>query len=133
MTFNTRILGGKISVFQSVSILGYCIFPLFFGMVMLKVLGMVGYKHILIKIFIMLVGALWGVLGTYFLIKPPRCSLPVTSKTPRRVWHSTPFCSSTCSSRCWPFTCDRCVYWLIISGFIEEIGDRWLDFMIVLS
>lgn len=67
VTFNTRILGGKISLFQSVSILGYCIFPLFFAMVVLKILSLVGYNHILIKIFAMLIGALWGVLGKPFL------------------------------------------------------------------
>jgi protein YIPF6 len=67
VTFNTRILGGKISLFQSVSILGYCIFPLFFAMVVLKILSLVGYNHILIKIFAMLIGALWGVLGKSFL------------------------------------------------------------------
>lgn len=29
VTFNTKALGGQISFFQSVGILGYCIFPLF--------------------------------------------------------------------------------------------------------
>lgn len=106
MTFNTRILGGKISVFQSVSILGYCIFPLFFAMVILKILSMVGYNHILIKIFAMLIGALWGVMGNSRNMQLLPFSSQATSKNRRKQWHFTPFCYSTCSSRFLHSTCE---------------------------
>lgn len=68
VTFNTRTLGGKISLFQSVSILGYCIFPLFIAGVILKLLEMIGYKHIILKVLVMMAGAVWGVFCIFFLI-----------------------------------------------------------------
>jgi hypothetical protein len=96
VTFNTRILGGKISLFQSVSILGYCIFPLFFAMVILKILSLVGYNHILIKIFAMLTGALWGVLGKSIFIKLLLSLLQVTSMTLKNQLLSILFYSFIC-------------------------------------
>lgn len=62
VTFNTRILGGKISIFQSISILGYCIFPLFLVTVVMKILAIVGWKHIIVKIGLALLAAVWGVM-----------------------------------------------------------------------
>ena len=56
VTFNIRALGGQISFLQSVSTLGYCIFPLFIAGVVLKLLEMMGFKHILVKILIMMLG-----------------------------------------------------------------------------
>jgi|JI9StandDraft_2_1071091.scaffolds.fasta_scaffold1449052_1 hypothetical protein len=67
VTFNTRTLGGKISFFQSVAILGYCIFPLFIAGVLLKLLEMIGFKHVIMKVCVMVVGAIWGVFCTSFL------------------------------------------------------------------
>jgi hypothetical protein len=68
VTFNIRALGGQISFLQSVSTLGYCIFPLFIAGVVLKLLEMMGFKHILVKILIMMLGAIWGVIGSSCLI-----------------------------------------------------------------
>lgn len=106
VTFNTRILGGKISLFQSVSILGYCIFPLFFAMVILKMLSLMGFNHILIKIFAMLVGALWGVLGTSFVMQLPLFLSQVTSTRPVKLWPSIQLCFFTCLSHCWHCICE---------------------------
>ena len=64
VTFNTRILGGNITYFQSVAILGYCIFPLFIMLLLIKLLHMIGMKNILVKLLIILLGSLWGVYCT---------------------------------------------------------------------
>lgn len=64
VTFNTRILGGKISYFQSVSILGYCIFPLFLIIFMLKLTALFGMTSMLVRIVGVIVGSIWGVICT---------------------------------------------------------------------
>ncbi len=61
VTFNTRILGGKISYFQSVSILGYCIFPLFIIIFFLKILTAAGLKSMLVKVVGILIASFWCV------------------------------------------------------------------------
>jgi hypothetical protein len=82
VTFNTRTLGGRISFFQSVAILGYCIFPLFIAGVLLKVLQMIGFQHIVMKVAVMVAGAFWGVFCTYYLMQRHRCSSRLTSTSP---------------------------------------------------
>ncbi len=41
VTFNAQVLGGHISFFQSVCILGYCVFPLTLAALVLLVVGAV--------------------------------------------------------------------------------------------
>lgn len=36
VAFNTRILGGKMSLLQAVSVLGYCVLPLLFAVLVIK-------------------------------------------------------------------------------------------------
>jgi len=64
VTFNTRTLGGKISFFESISVLGYCVFPMFLAGALIKLLGMVNFSHMVIKLALVLVGAIWGVFCT---------------------------------------------------------------------
>jgi protein YIPF6 len=65
VTFNTRVLGGKITFFESVSILGYCIFPLFLMGGIIKLLTVINFAHLLIKLALVIGGIIWGVICTY--------------------------------------------------------------------
>jgi hypothetical protein len=69
VTFNTRILGGKISYFQSVSILGYCIFPLFIIIFSMKLLTLFGINSMIIRVAGVIIASFWGVFCTYLIIK----------------------------------------------------------------
>ena len=72
VTFNTRVLGGKITFFESVSILGYCIFPLFIMGGIIKLLTVVNFAHLLIKLALVIGGIIWGVICTYLITKPQK-------------------------------------------------------------
>mmetsp|Transcript_28065 Transcript_28065/g.44514 ORF Transcript_28065/g.44514 Transcript_28065/m.44514 type:complete len:200 (+) Transcript_28065:44-643(+) len=58
VTVNAALLGGKISFFQSVCVLGYCLFPL--NIVSLLV-ALIGPNHKNIKLCVIVVGAVWSV------------------------------------------------------------------------
>lgn len=62
VTFNTRVLGGRISFFQSVAILGYCIFPLFIATIVLMLMKFANITSSLAKIIVVVVGCLWCIL-----------------------------------------------------------------------
>jgi len=59
VTLNTQLLGGQVSFFQSVCILGYCVFPLTLSSFGCLVMSFI-YKHFLIKAAIVLVGFIWS-------------------------------------------------------------------------
>jgi len=67
VTFNTRVLGGKISFFQSVAILGYCIFPLFIASVVLLLLKFANITSSVVKIIVVVVGCLWSILCKFVI------------------------------------------------------------------
>lgn len=58
VTINAALLGGKISFFQSVCVLGYCLFPL--NIVSLLV-SLIGTNHKTMKLVIIVFGAIWSV------------------------------------------------------------------------
>ena len=58
VTVNAALLGGKISFFQSVCVLGYCLFPL--NIVSLFVAGL-NPNHRTVKLLVVLFGAAWSV------------------------------------------------------------------------
>jgi hypothetical protein len=62
VTFNTRVLGGKISFFQSVAVLGYCIFPLFIATIILVVMKFFNITSTVVKMIVVVVGCLWCIL-----------------------------------------------------------------------
>ena len=70
VTFNIRVLGGDISFFQSVAILGYCLFPIFMGIFILKVLMFFQVRENLVKIIIMFVAMIWSIICTSFNTQP---------------------------------------------------------------
>eukprot|EP01041_Mallomonas_annulata_P007319 gene7319-14918_t len=62
VTVNAQLLGGSISFFQSVCILGYCVFPLTISAVACLVIGLI-YKQFMIKMIIVAVGFIWSTRG----------------------------------------------------------------------
>ena len=66
VTFNLRVLGGTVSFFQSVSILGYCIGPLFIALVVIEFLKFLEIKNHLINTIIVIVATLWCVIGKIY-------------------------------------------------------------------
>eukprot|EP01112_Ceratiomyxa_fruticulosa_P022392 TRINITY_DN8178_c0_g1_i1.p1 TRINITY_DN8178_c0_g1~~TRINITY_DN8178_c0_g1_i1.p1 ORF type:complete len:194 (+),score=38.58 TRINITY_DN8178_c0_g1_i1:219-800(+) len=59
ITLNAQLLGGTLSFFQSVCVLGYCIFPLTIAAIVLFIVGRV-WNNILFKSLIVLVSFVWS-------------------------------------------------------------------------
>lgn len=59
VTLNAQLLGGTISFFQSICILGYCVFPLTLSAFVCMIIGFL-YKQILLKLVIVGVGFVWS-------------------------------------------------------------------------
>jgi protein YIPF6 len=55
VTLNAQLLGGKVSFFQSVCVLGYCIFPL----VLAALLGVVLHNSV-VRTILVVVGWIWS-------------------------------------------------------------------------
>lgn len=65
VTFNIKILGGKISYFQSVSILGYCICPIFIALIVVQVLKFLQIQNSIVRFILIVVAAIWSILGKF--------------------------------------------------------------------
>lgn len=63
VTINTKLLGGHISFFQCVCVLGYCIFPIVLAAVAVYILKQVGISFILLKIVIAGLALVWSTMG----------------------------------------------------------------------
>mmetsp|Transcript_1263 Transcript_1263/g.1410 ORF Transcript_1263/g.1410 Transcript_1263/m.1410 type:complete len:196 (+) Transcript_1263:159-746(+) len=59
VTINAQLLGGSISFFQSICILGYCVFPLTIASTLCLIMSFI-YKQLVIKIIIVSVGFIWS-------------------------------------------------------------------------
>ena len=59
VTLNAQLLGGTISFFQSVCILGYCVFPLTLSAIICLIVSYI-YKNLIIKLLIVGVGFIWS-------------------------------------------------------------------------
>lgn len=59
VTLNAQLLGGTISFFQSVCILGYCVFPLTLSAIICLIVSYI-YKNLIIKLIIVGVGFMWS-------------------------------------------------------------------------
>lgn len=64
VTINTKLLGGKISFFQCVCVLGYCIFPIVLAAIAVYILKAVGVEFFLLKLAIAGVSLVWSTMGT---------------------------------------------------------------------
>lgn len=60
VTINTKLLGGHISFFQCVCVLGYCVFPIVLAAAGIYALKILGIHLLIIKIAISAVALLWS-------------------------------------------------------------------------
>lgn len=61
VSFNVKLLGGDVSYFQSVAILAYCMFPIFAGMFLLKVLLLVTINNTVIDLGVIIGTIIWAI------------------------------------------------------------------------
>ena len=64
VTINTKLLGGHISFFQCVCVLGYCIFPIVLGALIIFILKEIGIDLLIIKLIIAGLVLVWSTLST---------------------------------------------------------------------
>ena len=65
ITLNSNFLGANVSIFQSMCLLGYCVFPINIAAILLKV---VHFLPLIIKIVICLAAFLWASLGILIIV-----------------------------------------------------------------
>jgi len=59
VTLNAQLLGGTISFFQSVCILGYCVFPLTLSAFVCLIMSLM-FRQLLVKLIVVAVGFVWS-------------------------------------------------------------------------
>lgn len=64
VNFNIKALGGRISYFQALSILGYAMFPMLFVSFLLKVLTLFKFKYMFIIVIVEMLATFWSVMCT---------------------------------------------------------------------
>ncbi len=67
VTINTKLLGGHISFFQCVCVLGYCVFPIVLAAGAIYLLKILTINFLLIKLGIAGVTIIWSTLSNYKL------------------------------------------------------------------
>jgi hypothetical protein len=60
VTLNAKFLGGRVSIFQAVCVIGYCMFPLVLGALIIKIAAVSGFANILFRGLIVLGTFLWA-------------------------------------------------------------------------
>ena len=70
VTINTKLLGGHISFFQCVCVLGYCVFPIVLGAFIVLLLHSFGVKVLLINMAVAVLTLIWSTLGASFSMQP---------------------------------------------------------------
>ncbi len=63
VTFNWRVLGAKVSFLQNVSMIGYCLFPLFLSLLLLKLLSYFKIKYLLISLIAVGISTAWCIFA----------------------------------------------------------------------
>jgi len=63
VTLNTKLLGGKISFFQCVCVLGYCFFPIVLAATIVALLKTLSINFIFLKLIIAALALAWSVFG----------------------------------------------------------------------
>eukprot|EP00041_Stephanoeca_diplocostata_P007541 m.107488 g.107488 ORF g.107488 m.107488 type:complete len:284 (+) comp16928_c0_seq5:145-996(+) len=64
VTMNAKLLGAKLSFFQSVCVIGYCILPQVGVCILLKAIGAVANAHVVIRILLCTGGFAWSVIAS---------------------------------------------------------------------
>jgi protein YIPF6 len=63
VTINTKLLGGHISFFQCVCVLGYCIFPVVLAAAIIYVLKILTMNLLILKLVIAGLAVVWSTLS----------------------------------------------------------------------
>lgn len=69
VTYNVIALGGNISFFQSYSVLNYCIFPIFMGVFIIKLLFFFQIRNRIFTFSIMGAAVIWCCLCNFYFIQ----------------------------------------------------------------
>jgi len=69
VTINTKLLGGHISFFQCVCVLGYCVFPIVLAAAAIYVLKIFTINFLLVKLAIGGTAIVWSTLSIFYLKK----------------------------------------------------------------
>ena len=67
IAINGQLLGGNISFFQSICLLGYCLFPLNMAAIVNLIIG--SYVHIIVKLLYVAVAFAWSTYSSVHFIK----------------------------------------------------------------
>jgi hypothetical protein len=68
VTVNTKLLGGHISFFQCVCVLGYCVFPIVLAAAVIYLLKILTLSFLLLKILICGAAVIWASLSNYIVV-----------------------------------------------------------------
>jgi hypothetical protein len=77
VTINTKLLGGHISFFQCVCVLGYCVFPVVLAAAVIYLLKILTINFLILKIAICGAAVVWSSLSKYFVILTNLFRLPI--------------------------------------------------------
>lgn len=67
VTINTKLLGGKISFFQCVCVLGYCVFPIVLGAVLVAILRIFQADFLILKLVLAIICLVWSSMSKSFV------------------------------------------------------------------
>ena len=84
VSFNIKLLGGNVSYFQSVAILGYCIFPIFMAMIIIRLLLFFTINNIYIRFAIILASVIWSILCKNIMILASRAFVAANVPSTRK-------------------------------------------------
>lgn len=69
VTINSKLLGGHISFFQSICVLGYCVFPINLAALAIVFLKKLGMNLLILKLGIVGVAVIWSTLSSISFTK----------------------------------------------------------------
>lgn len=74
VTLNSKLLDGKLSFFQSICVLGYCVFPLAVASVLIKLISLFGLKKglvaFIVDFVIVTLAFVWAMFAAVCFLKP---------------------------------------------------------------
>ncbi|RQM22698.1 hypothetical protein B5M09_006016 [Aphanomyces astaci] len=81
VTINAQLLGSTISFFQSICVLGYCVFPLVIATLFTTIFRVLSLGHVTVRLVVVAVGFLWSTRASVVfmsqLVPPKRKALTV--------------------------------------------------------
>ncbi|XP_011707170.1 PREDICTED: protein YIPF6-like, partial [Wasmannia auropunctata] len=68
VTLNSKLLGGNISFFQSVCVLGYCLLPTAIALILCRIILLMQQSNLLftLRFVISMIGFLWATYGKHY-------------------------------------------------------------------